>query len=66
MVIHKVVAGELRPLHRVLALANPLFRRTPLVIKPNDPLVIELRAEPAALLRQHFIMPPNNQNCCNA
>ena len=40
MVVHEVVTGKLRPLHRVLTLANPLFCRTSLIVKSNDPLAL--------------------------
>ena len=32
MVVHEIVAGELRPFHRILSLANPLFRRPSLIV----------------------------------
>ena len=40
MVVHEVVTGKLRPLHRVLTLANRLFRRPSLVVKTNDSIAL--------------------------
>ena len=39
LVIHEVVARELGPLDRVLALLDPLLRRAALVVESHDPLV---------------------------
>ena len=37
LVIHEVVATQPRPLHRILALLDPLFRRAAMVVEPYDP-----------------------------